>query len=243
MAMEVKVIYVHHSCFLLETDEEVFLFDYPPESHLSSGAKEIVLDEIRGSVLNVFISHSHPDHFTSGIDEFSRYAERVNYVLSPDVYALRNSMDLEGDVIEAEPGGEYPLNGYDIKAFKSNDAGVAYLVQSDDMTLYYGGDLAKWDWEEWSEDKRRSKVKVFKDILEVLRKKGVDIGFSNMDERLESWAGAVEFIETVSPRYFVPIHTFGNEAWVDDLMEELGGEEHPDIFNYENPGDKVVWRF
>ncbi len=127
-----------------------------------------------------------------------------------------------------------------VRTFKSNDEGLAYLISIQGVTIYFGGDLAKWDWPEWSRAKRQRHVKVFERTLDILKDLNIDVAFSNMDQRLESWAGPVEFINTVKPRFFVPIHTFGNEEWIDDLlMKDLPDETT--VFKYERPGEFVIW--
>ncbi len=240
--MEVKITYLYHSCFSLEVNGDVLLFDYPGSS-VEKRVEERFKDQLSGKKLYVFISHAHGDHFSPDVVKFSQNAEKTHFILSSDVF-FTPSLGPDDELIEAHPDSTYAVDDLSIKTFESNDAGVAFLIRSGsiDLNVYFGGDLAKWNWPEWSKKKREKHVEVFDEVVEALTKEKIDIAFSNMDERLPSWAGPIEFIERVKPRYFVPIHTFGSEEWIDDLVEK-GWDAKTKIFHYSKPGDDVIWRF
>ncbi|MFW6072156.1 MAG: MBL fold metallo-hydrolase [Thermoplasmatota archaeon] len=231
-----KITYITHSCFIIESKNVVLLFDYPSGSFINEEIREIVVEIIKDSELYTFISHSHSDHYNTEIFEFDRYAEKIIYILADEI-PLSSELGSENIHILG-PDEKLDLDDLQIITFKSNDEGVAFLIEAFGTKIYFGGDLAKWDWPEWTEEKRRSKVNLFKDVLDELKDLDIDIAFSNMDERLESWAGPVDFIETVRPDHFIPIHTFGNEEWIDDLLKvDLPGDVK--IFKYENTGDSL----
>ncbi|MFW6196314.1 MAG: MBL fold metallo-hydrolase, partial [Thermoplasmatota archaeon] len=174
-----KTTYLTHSCFTLEIDDKTFLFDYPSGRYITEKVRNTISRIIKGSNLYVFISHSHPDHFNTEIFELKEITEKAVFILSDDIpLALGNK---KGEIKFVEPDKKYDIGGISVKTFKSNDEGVAFLIEVSGTTIYYGGDLAKWDWPEWSEEKRKSKVKVFKDILNYLKDLDIDIAFSNMD--------------------------------------------------------------
>ena len=237
--MQVKITYLYHSSFLLEIDQNLLLFDYTSRDLSENKVQEILKDKIVRKNLYVFVSHAHGDHFDPSITEFSKYADKVNYVISHDVFESNPFLEFGPRLTKALPGSEYNLDDMKVKTFQSNDEGVAFLIRYNDTTIYFGGDLAKWDWPEWSENKRKEHVKIFEDVLEKLTKIDIDIAFSNMDKRLESWAGPVDFIEKVRPRYFVPIHTFGNEEWIEDLLQ-TEVTNLTTIFDYEKIGDEFI---
>lgn len=235
--MEVKIQYLYHSCFSLHFENVVLLFDYPGREVKEPTEKKLE-SKLKGKKLFVFVSHAHGDHFSPEVTKFSNDAEETYFLLSDDVPASRFGKE---EVIEVAPNESYRIEDMKIKTFKSNDAGVAFLILLKNATIYYGGDLAKWDWPEWSEKKRKEHVEVFNDVVDSLKKEDIDIAFSNMDERLPSWSGPVEFIERVKPTYFVPMHTFGSEEWIDDLVNK-GWEAETKIFHYSKQGDEVTWK-
>ncbi|MEF8873245.1 MAG: MBL fold metallo-hydrolase [Candidatus Thermoplasmatota archaeon] len=237
--MEVNITYIYHSCFSIQLQDKVFLFDYPG-AEVGANAEKKLRSQIRGRDLFVFVSHAHGDHFSPEVTDFSSGAESARFILSKDVPSRRFSLQSDYKVREVKPGRSYSIDDVVVKTFESNDAGVAFLLRTEGATIYYGGDLAKWNWPEWSERKREEHVKVFDEVVRSLKDEDIDIAFSNMDERLPSWAGPVEFMEKVKPAYFVPMHTFGSEEWIDDLVEKGWGSD-TELFHYSSPGDEVSW--
>ena len=239
--MDVCITYWYHSCFTLESDKKVMLFDYPGRG-IDDPLDEKIGSMVKGSELYVFVSHSHGDHFSPDVAKFSSEAEKAHFILADDVPVKRmvdKIYSLSSDVsfTEVKPDESHRIDDLKVRTWKSNDAGVAFLIYSGGKKIYFAGDLAKWNWPEWGEQKVKEHVEVFDDVVEGLEQEEIDIAFSNMDERLPSWAGPIEFIERVKPKYFIPMHTFGNESWIDDL---IGSEIKADseIFHYEKSGDR-----
>lgn len=234
--MKVVVTYLVHSCFIVELDDKVMLFDYPGSRFYRENMDDILRSKLKGREALIFSSHSHGDHFSPDVFKFEKMTSFAHFILSSDITFRKST----SNVRLMDPGEEIKIGEISIETYESNDAGVAFMIRYRNKTIYYGGDLAKWNWPEWSSAKRNDHVKVFEEVLKRLEKEGVDIAFSNMDERLESWAGPLEFIRSVKPRYFVPMHTFGNEGWIDDLVDE-NVPSHTIIFEYDDTGDSVEW--
>ncbi len=231
MKEKIKITYVYHSCFVQEYKGKTLLFDPPGSGFLPNGLWDLVEEVVRDRDLYVFISHGHGDHYNPKVFEVE--AKEVHYIVPDDIHYHEKAVVLsDGDIRK--------VGDLHVRTFKSNDQGLAYLIKADGCITYFGGDLAKWDWPEWSEKEREEHVGVFHDTLEQLRGLDVDVAYSNMDKRLESWAGPQEFIREIKPKYFVPIHTFGNEEWIDDLINSDLPEEAT-IFRYREPGDHVIW--
>lgn len=225
-----------HSCFTMGSDDTIFLFDYPGPRFSSPTIKNLVRSRLKDKKAFVFASHSHGDHFSTEIFEFDKITSETYFVLSDDIRVREKEHTL--DLMYVCPDDKIDIDGVEIKTFKSNDAGVAFLIRYRNKYIYFGGDLARWDWPEWSEEKRKEHTKVFDETLTMLEDLEIDLAFSNMDKRLSSWAGPVQFIETVEPKYFVPMHTFGNEIWIEDLLKE-DLPSNTTIFYYERPGDSI----
>ena len=73
-----KVTYLGHSGFLVETDDAYFLFDY---------YKGTVPELDSSKKMFVFVSHGHYDHYSKRIYEFRKEFEEIYYILSWDVPA------------------------------------------------------------------------------------------------------------------------------------------------------------
>lgn len=225
-----RITYISHSCFTVEIADKIILFDYPSPTYLEKGANSVLIDIIEDSKLIVFFSHGHGDHFDPNIQKITEKASSVEYILSDDMDQCWGT--------KLEPKDKFNLEGIEVRTFASNDAGLAYLIDVEGKSIYYGGDLAKWDWDDFDGKTRAYMVRVFEDMLDYLSQIDLDVAFSNVDQRLSSWGGPLDFLKKVKPRQFVPMHTFGNKKWIDDLIRET---EFPAerIFRYSEPGDHV----
>ena len=71
------ITYIHHSGYLLETEQALLLFDFvegalPP------------LDPAKD--LFVFVSHRHEDHFSPKIFDLAATHPRIRFILSDDIW-------------------------------------------------------------------------------------------------------------------------------------------------------------
>ncbi len=237
--MRTEITYIHHNCFILKTGGDCLLFDYPAASYLKSGEAEIVRSKIKGSRLFVFISHGHPDHYTPAVFDLEKHATEAHFIISDDVGCGRGRTNL----ISVETDSNYAIAGYRVETFRSNDQGVAFLIHAPEGVVYFGGDLAKWSWDEFDAKTRNYMETVFYKMVEKLKKHRIDIAFSNADERLDNWAGGAEFAKLVAPRVFVPMHAFGNTASIKKFVGENRAAfgENIKIFEYCRPGDSICF--
>ena len=76
-----KVTYLHHSGFAVETETKVLLFDY-----YTQGGRFCYFDpaEYAGKDILVFVSHFHEDHFDRRILDWAGQSG-VRYIFSRDV--------------------------------------------------------------------------------------------------------------------------------------------------------------
>jgi L-ascorbate metabolism protein UlaG (beta-lactamase superfamily) len=238
--MNATVTYIHHNCFLLEYGLRTFLFDYPAPSHLPAEAAAAAKRLIQGKDLVIMISHSHEDHFDPAILAATSNAASRRFVVSDDVPDMFPDAlpDASDTVCVMEPEEQREFAGLVIETLESNDLGVAYLVTDGPVTFYFGGDLANWNWETLPPVALQAAEDFFHQALNHLKSRDIAVAFSNVDRRLKSLAGGIEFLETVRPRLFVPTHAFGDASWLKDYEKALetdGGA----VFFYEKPGDSI----
>ena len=92
-----KVTYIHHSCFLVETDRFYYLFDYEKGRLPEMNTEKPIF---------VLSSHSHKDHYNSEI--FSILADlgmkNVRAILSDDIEIPANI-----NTLQVSPEKEYHL--------------------------------------------------------------------------------------------------------------------------------------
>jgi L-ascorbate metabolism protein UlaG (beta-lactamase superfamily) len=241
--MAVRITYVHHNCFILEIGGRTLLFDYPSEEHRTDAARALVEQKVAGADLWVVVSHSHPDHCTPEVAAFAGSAARCTFIVSYDVPDMYPEFEYDAglDVTVLDPDEPAVVQGVPVQAFESTDLGVGFLFSFPGCGVYFGGDVAAWVWDRLDSRSRAAGQAYFNATLAELARKGVDIAFSNTDKRLENWAGGLEFVRTVRPRVFVPMHVFGKTQWVRefaDLLHEKGGMPET-LFVYQRTGDSL----
>jgi L-ascorbate metabolism protein UlaG (beta-lactamase superfamily) len=212
--MRAEIVYIHHNCFILGLGRKTLLFDYPDPSHLPQNAALEVSRRIEGTDLTVFISHCHADHFDPDIMHVTDSAARCSYVVSDDVPDMFPG-SVPDDALVVEPDQTYEFMDMRILTLESNDLGVAYLIE-DQATIYYGGDLADWAWDNLPRESLAASRSFFRDALARLKDRAIDVAFVNLDARLPNLAGGLEFALTVRPRIFAPMHAFGSIAYLGD---------------------------
>jgi len=233
-----RIVYIHHNCFFLLTDRQALLFDYPSPSFLPDAAAAAAASVMAGASLTVFVSHAHEDHFNPDIVAATRQAASCHFVVSDDV------ADLYADVLPPQtlvmaPKDQQILEGLTLEAMESNDQGVAYRITTQEgLSVYYGGDLALWNWPGQSPIAARAVGMSWRRALAQIKKRPVDVAFSNMDPRLPSLAGAPDFVAAIAPRVFVPMHLDGHTHYIDRYADRLAGPATT-LFRYATPGDSL----
>ena len=203
-----KVTYIHHSGFLVETDQALMLFDY----------FQGTLPEMdRDKDLLVFDSHRHGDHFAPVIFELAKKYPQARYVLSDDIWENQVPVELYGKAVFVDPGKVVELpqgGGTRIAAYKSTDEGVAFVVNNGGKTIYHAGDLNDWRWP--GEDKawNNNMTALYLRELDRMQADGVkpDVAMVVLDPRQEDWFhfGMDAFMKKIGADHVFPMHFWGD---------------------------------
>ena len=203
-----KVTYIHHSSFLVETDENYFLFDY-----FEGKLPQLKEDK----PLLVFASHRHGDHFSPVIFDLVKTHASTGFVLSDDIWKRRVPEELMGKTYFIGPEEELDLqapftgpSGVKVHGFKSTDEGVAFLIETEGKRIYHAGDLNNWVWEGEPEADNKRMSQRFHQELEKLRGIHIDVAFMLLDPRQEDkycW-GMNYFLEHTDSKVVFPMHCF-----------------------------------
>ena len=113
-----RITYIHHSCFLLETEQCYYLFDYE-----KGRLPEL---DVRKPIF-VLSSHGHFDHYNPEIFSLlkARGMQKILPILSEDIPVPAGET-----VLSVLPGEEYILPmGQRLSTFCSTDLGVAFLIE------------------------------------------------------------------------------------------------------------------
>lgn len=216
-----RVTYIYHSCFLVETDRFYYLFDYEKGGIPEMDAEKPIF---------VLSSHGHGDHYNPEI--FSMLADvgmrSVRAILSDDMEAPAHVPTLL-----VSPGKTYDLGEKQaLTAFRSTDLGVAFLIEDSETRIYHAGDLNDWVWEEESESYNAQMTIDYRtqiDLLsEYLQDRELDAAFVVLDPRQEADydRGLCYFLEHVPAKQVYPMHDWGNPAVIDQFLRDHPEYQH-----------------
>lgn len=222
--MNIKIYYVYHSCFILELSSCYMMFDYYKHYNYKKG-QDIDFNSLLENILEsnkafyIFSSHGHGDHFNKKIFEYN--SPKTTYILSDDIKKsnfLSKKINLPKELIDnikfISSGQSFNIGNLKISTFSSTDLGLSFIIEVEDITIFYAGDLNWWAWSDDTEEEAKYMEDLFKGIINEVKNtdKSIDIAFFPVDQRLEQSydMGANYFIKHLKPKYFIPMH-FGNE--------------------------------
>ena len=195
-----KIYPMDHSGVLVVTKKRAFLFDY-------IGGK---LPEL-SVPLTVVVSHRHEDHYSSKI--FDLGADEL--ILSSDI------PHVDGAIVMAPY--ETRKADYTLSTVGSTDEGVAFLLETEGLRLFFAGDLNDWYWAD--EDTHEDMVAMERAFRREIDRIGhADVLFFPVDPRLESemTKGLDYAVKKLAPRAVLPIHTWGEDERAEKAVAETG---------------------
>ncbi len=204
-----KVTFIHHSSFLVETPSLQLLFDY----------YEGPLPEFdRKKPLYVLASHSHGDHYGKVIYSLPEKHPDVRYVLSFDIPEGHLPAGFRCPVRHMVPHEEFQDSFLKVSTLKSNDRGVAFVLQAaDGSKIYHGGDLNNWYWDRGPvalEDER-----IYHEELSRIEGMDFDAAFVPLDPRLQNYhIGMDNFMEHVTAKAVFPMHFWGQFDLIGEFL-------------------------
>lgn len=211
-----KVTFIEHSAFLIESAVCTLLFDY------YQGPVPVIDQE---KPLYVFASHFHQDHFSKKIFSLFEKHPDVTFVLSSDI-KKHHRLPADRRIILLRPDETWE-DGIRVRTLRSNDEGVAFIVTFPDdekkppvqfRTVYHAGDLNDWHWDE--EEDSLELIKAYYTELEKIRGSFFDAAFIPLDPRLEEHAqdGILGFAEYADAEQIYPMHMWGNFSVIDSFL-------------------------
>ena len=214
----IQLTYIFHSCFALETDNCILIFDYWLDPY--NVMNGFITTKKR---VYAFASHFHEDHFTKDIFKWREEGLNVTYILSKDILKHRRENKEDADVWLAK-GGMWEDENIKVTATGSNDSGVSWIVQIGGKFIFHAGDLCNWYARFLADDKVPEKIvsEEFKEINPIAEEKRFlgelkdinkitnifDIAMFPVDGRIGNGCtlGARQFIERFKVGLFVPMH-------------------------------------
>ena len=247
-----RLTYIFHSGFVLETSRCVLVFDYwmDPASVLS----DFLQSE---KPMYVFSSHFHEDHFSKQIFTWKAYKSNILYILSKDILKHRRAYKEEADVWLAK-GGEWRDDAVQVTATGSTDSGVSWIITIEGKCIFHAGDLNNWysrflaesyhDAQAYSTefginiDPLKEEKRYLGELKDIRKKTACfDVAMFPIDGRIGNGytRGGRQFIETFNVGLFVPMHFAASgfeSAW---RMKEFTDAGHIRFWNISHEGEAI----
>lgn len=224
-----KVTYIHHSGFLVETDNFYYIFDYYTGTvpRLDKSKKVIV-----------FSSHSHADHYNPEIfNILSSMGMYFQTVLAKDISPKKYPEGVS--VTKAYANKTYEIENIIIETLQSTDAGVAFIVRDPEGVIYHSGDLNDWAWDGEPEQYNRQMTGSYRHEINKLANEKIDIAFAVLDPRQEkNYAdGMLYLLKKVNVKKVYPMHYWNQPDIIKDFL--LTYPQYSDIIvnTEENKGE------
>lgn len=210
-----KVTYIGHSGFLVETEECYYIFDYY--------RGELPVLNINKPVF-VFCSHAHHDHYNRKVFTYlqNQGVRQITAILAKDIPKRRYPSETAKCIrVRHDETYELPCETV-LQTLLSTDAGVAFLVFCPEGTIYHAGDLNDWVWEGEPETVNRQMTGSYRHEIQKLKNIPIDVAFVPLDPRQESYyaQGILYFLETVEVKKVFPMHYWEKPEVIDRFLTE-----------------------
>jgi len=226
-----QVTFVHHSCFAVEMDNSMLIFDYFPKGDMNGFNFTGELPEFpEGKDIYVFASHSHKDHFSLEILKLADKFPGIRYILSKDIrlgknYLAKNGIDvnIKEKITFVQPCEKYHVGNMEIHTLRSTDAGVAFLVSIEGRYIYHAGDLNLWKWEGAGDLINGKETRAYKHEINKLASYNIDVAFVPLDPRLGQHAqlGIDYFMKNINARYVFPMHMWQDYSVLEEYLSRI----------------------
>lgn len=247
-----RLTYIFHSGFALETDCCILVFDYwmDPADVMS----RLLLSP---KPMYVFSSHFHEDHFNREIFGWKGKKDHIRYILSKDILKHRRTQKDEADAWLGK-GATWEDELIRVAATGSTDSGVSWVIETGGKRIFHAGDLNNWyarfltddyhggwvynpdsgmDIDPLKEEKRY--LGELKDILKLTDR--FDVVMFPVDGRIGNGytRGARQFLDVFQVGLFVPMHFVASgfeSAW---RMKEFTDAKSVPFWSIRQEGETI----
>lgn len=242
-----QVIFIHHSCFLIEIDDRVLIFDYFNGDRIDGYQFSGKLPEYQSDTpIYIFSSHCHKDHYDMDVLRWADKYENIKYIFSKDIrispaFLKKHNIDPEvRKKVQFVSGcNKYEVDDMKIVTLKSTDSGVAFYVQVNGVSIFHAGDLNNWYFEGVGELINGRMKKAFEHEMKKLVDKPINIAFIPVDPRLgDHQFDAIDFVlKNTDAEFVFPMHMwqdYSNIEMYKKRISNLGMAERVIAISREN---------
>jgi len=154
----------------------------------------------------------------------------MKYIFSKDIRISPNFLTKHGidpvireRVLFVGADKKYQLDDLNIKTFRSTDAGVAYYVETNGVTMFHSGDLNNWKWDGIGELTNGSQERTYKFQIRKLSNLPIHLAFVPMDPRLgvNQFEGFDFFMRTTEAEYVFPMHMWQDYSGIKTYKNKI----------------------
>lgn len=226
-----RVTFIHHSCFLVEVDDKVLIFDYFDGNRVKGFEFKGKIPEYEPDTkIYMFASHSHQDHYDMDILRWADKYENIKYIFSKEIRISPNFLikhDIDPKVRErvtfVKENSNYIVDDLEIKTLRSTDSGVAFYVSTNKATIFHAGDLNDWRVEGAGDLINSRMKKAYRHEIDKLKKLPINVAFVPADPRMiaHQFDGFEYFLEVTDAEYVFPMHMWQKYSDVNFYKRKL----------------------
>lgn len=242
-----RVIFVHHSCFVVEADGRVLIFDWFAGERVQGYHFTGVLPEYEPDTpIYVFASHKHRDHFDMEVLHLAERYPDIHFIFSKDCRMSLHFLKKHGfapEIVEkityVSPGNKYHISDFTVETLRSTDAGVAFCAELNGMEIFHAGDLNNWKWDGAGDLVNGMMEANYKAQIRRLSGRKLCAAFIPIDPRLKEhrFLGVDYFLEHVEADYIFPMHMWQDYTGIAAYKNKLSNPtdaEHIMEITHEN---------
>lgn len=127
------------------------------------------------------------------------------------------------------PDNTYHVDDLDIMTLRSTDAGVAFYVASNGVSLFHAGDLNDWEWDGAGDLINGRVRRAFRHEIKSFRKTNKR-GFFPMDPKLMEYQfkGFDYFLQNTSAEFVFPMHMWQDYSGIIEYKKRLSNKDKAD---------------
>lgn len=225
-----KILFIQHSCFVVEIENKILIFDWFDKARIEGYDFRGVMPQFsKEKDIYLFASHKHQDHFDLNSLKWVEKYPNIHFILSKDIrlganYLARNGIraDIKDSITFVKSLAKYEIGGMQIKTLRSTDAGVAFLVKTDGITIYHAGDLNDWRMEGAGDIINGRMHREYQRQIKELEGEHIDAAFVVLDPRLGEYSfdGFDFFMKSVDADLVFPMHMWQDYSLIGEYKSK-----------------------
>lgn len=229
-----KVIFLHHSSFLVELERTILIFDYFAGGRVNGFRFTGTIPKLdTGKKIYVFASHKHQDHFDMDNLKLAKQYPGIRFVFSKDCKMSRKFLTKHGfpasiteKITYTAPDKEYELDDIKIRTLMSTDAGCAFCVHAEGISIYHAGDLNWWYWEGVGDLINGKMERGFKRQMRQIENEHFRFAFVPLDPRQgkDAFKGFGYFMQHIDADHVFPMHMWQDYSMIQEYKSRTDND-------------------